>query len=260
MIAEGVTVARTDASGRVTINPGAAELTIVAENSDLQPAELEVARGRGGQSYRVVLPAVPVPVDVTATDADGAPINASFSAFGPDNHRVMLDGPGSLALVPGAWTITSRTADGRVGAARITVDAQGHPAVVVAVAAVASRQEGAQLRPAAPMWFDLDSAALRPDAEAIVHDLARWLNADRTVALVEVAGHTDDQGGVTYNQQLSEQRARAVRDALLARGVAPERLVARGYGLSRPVSADTTDAARQANRRVELVVVRTSGE
>jgi len=125
---------------------------------------------------------------------------------------------------------------------------------------VATREDGGVLRPESPLLFDLDQAVLRDDALSLADDMARWLLADRTVALVEVAGHTDDQGGVVYNQELSERRALAVRAALMARGVAPERLVARGYGLSRPVNRGTDETSRQANRRVELRVIRRAGE
>ena len=57
---------------------------------------------------------------------------------------------------------------------------------------------------------------------------------------------------------LSDRRADAVREALVERGVEPERLLARGYGLSRPLEAGTSDEARSVNRRVELVVVEVS--
>ena len=82
--------------------------------------------------------------------------------------------------------------------------------------------------------------------------MARWLIADRTASLAEIAGHTDDPGGVAYNQVLWEKRANAVRQALIELGVPPEHLQSRGYGLSRPVTKLTDDASRQRNRRVEI--------
>jgi OOP family OmpA-OmpF porin len=69
---------------------------------------------------------------------------------------------------------------------------------------------------------------------------------------VEVAGHTDSTGSAATNVRLSEARAAAVRAYLARRGVAPDRMVARGYGSSRPVAPNATAAGRARNRRVEL--------
>jgi len=72
---------------------------------------------------------------------------------------------------------------------------------------------------------------------------------------VEVGGHTDSQGDAGYNQKLSEGRARAVRDYLIRRGVAADRLVARGYGENRPIADNATEMGREMNRRVELTAI-----
>ncbi|MFO0615322.1 MAG: OmpA family protein [Polyangiaceae bacterium] len=76
------------------------------------------------------------------------------------------------------------------------------------------------------------------------------------VKQIEVQGHTDDVGTVEYNQTLSEQRANAVRNWLIARGIAPERLVSRGYGATRPIATNQTEEGRQKNRRVQMVILK----
>jgi outer membrane protein OmpA-like peptidoglycan-associated protein len=81
-------------------------------------------------------------------------------------------------------------------------------------------------------------------------------NPQRTV-LIE--GFTDSTGTAPHNQDLSERRANAVRSALMAQGVAPERIATRGYGESYPVAANETAANRQLNRRVEIVLSDDSG-
>ena len=70
--------------------------------------------------------------------------------------------------------------------------------------------------------------------------------------LFEVASHTDDVGGTGHNQQLSENRADAVRHYLMLRGVGPNQLQARGYGETSPAHDNRQAAGRRANRRVEL--------
>jgi outer membrane protein OmpA-like peptidoglycan-associated protein len=72
---------------------------------------------------------------------------------------------------------------------------------------------------------------------------------------VELSGHTDNTGGDDVNQNLSEDRAQAVYKYLVEQGVSEDRLVARGYGATRPIDTNDTDAGREKNRRTELKVV-----
>jgi outer membrane protein OmpA-like peptidoglycan-associated protein len=80
-------------------------------------------------------------------------------------------------------------------------------------------------------------------------------NPERTV-LVE--GFTDSVGGTAYNQDLSERRASAVRNALLGMGVDGRRIAMKGYGEAYPVAANDTASNRQLNRRVEIVLSNSS--
>ena len=74
---------------------------------------------------------------------------------------------------------------------------------------------------------------------------------------IAVEGHTDSVGGDEYNMKLSDNRAAAVRDFLVAQGVPPSAVSSQGFGKTMPVADNATAAGRQQNRRVELVV---SGE
>lgn len=96
------------------------------------------------------------------------------------------------------------------------------------------------------VFFDFDSAVLKPGAYREIDRTAGVLNRYPQTNIV-VEGHTDSKGAEAYNQQLSERRAQAVRDALVNRGVDSRRLRVIGYGESQPISSD--DAV---NRRVEL--------
>jgi len=99
--------------------------------------------------------------------------------------------------------------------------------------------------------FDNDSAALRPEATAILNDAAATLKRYPSLK-IEVAAHTDSRSDDAYNQQLSEKRAHAVFDYLVASGVAADRMTAKGYGESNPVADNGTEEGRFQNRRVEL--------
>ena len=105
--------------------------------------------------------------------------------------------------------------------------------------------------------FDFNQADLRSDAQATLAKVAQVIGF-YTEARVEIQGHTDDVGEEAYNQGLSERRAAAVREHLsTVAGVAAERLVALGYGESRPAVPNDSDESRQRNRRVEVVIVGT---
>jgi adhesin transport system outer membrane protein len=99
--------------------------------------------------------------------------------------------------------------------------------------------------------FDFDSSKLRPDALSILDEDVRNLKINAK-SMVEVAGHTDNVGPDAYNQRLSERRAWSVANFLMDKGVDKTRLKTKGYGETKPVADNTTDAGRAKNRRVEL--------
>jgi outer membrane protein OmpA-like peptidoglycan-associated protein len=101
--------------------------------------------------------------------------------------------------------------------------------------------------------FDTGEATLQPGAMTTIDRLAQFM-ADYPERTVRIEGHTDSMGSDGTNQQLSEQRAAAVQGALLARGVDPTRITTVGYGEARPVASNETQAGRQRNRRIEVVV------
>jgi len=104
------------------------------------------------------------------------------------------------------------------------------------------------------IFFDFDKATLRktshPELDRVV-DFLDWYPS----MTIEVAGHTDSKGSDSYNQTLSEKRAQAVVRYLLSKGVQPDHIEGKGYGESKPVEPNTTEAGRQRNRRVEFVIV-----
>jgi len=123
--------------------------------------------------------------------------------------------------------------------------------------------EGASIRREANMLavtfksdvlFDYDSSALKPGSYDEINRVARVLNQYPQTA-IRVAGHTDSSGSEAYNQQLSERRALAVRDALTGQGVNPQRMSTIGFGETQPVADNNTSGGRQLNRRVEIRIV-----
>jgi OOP family OmpA-OmpF porin len=102
--------------------------------------------------------------------------------------------------------------------------------------------------------FDFNQARLTPNAMVILDGTARAF-IGQTSLKAEVAGHTDSIGGAAANQKLSQLRAEAVRNYLIAKGVRPEQLSAKGYGKSQMlINPESGEQDRERNRRVELRV------
>jgi len=102
--------------------------------------------------------------------------------------------------------------------------------------------------------FATNSADLNANFYDVLNSVSMVLaEFDQTV--VEVAGHTDSTGEVSYNQQLSERRAASVVAYLGTRSVLPARMISVGVGETRPIATNDTDLGRQQNRRVELTLV-----
>ncbi|MHB0995886.1 MAG: OmpA family protein [Elusimicrobiales bacterium] len=102
-----------------------------------------------------------------------------------------------------------------------------------------------------PIEFELGSARLKASSFELLDKIAQVLTHHNKLKLI-VSGHTDDTGSEEFNEQLSLERAGAVKLYLAKRGVYPETVRVYGYGESRPVVNDTTEDARALNRRVEF--------
>jgi outer membrane protein OmpA-like peptidoglycan-associated protein len=103
------------------------------------------------------------------------------------------------------------------------------------------------------IYFDTNSAELKPESDAALQEIASLLKQDPPLRLL-VVGHTDSVGGYDANVALSERRAAAVLQALTTRfGIAAARLRAVGVGMAAPVAANDSEDNRAKNRRVELV-------
>lgn len=104
------------------------------------------------------------------------------------------------------------------------------------------------------IYFEFAKSNLLPESYRELNIVADFLKKNPTV-VIELAGHTDNVGSDSYNQKLSEQRANSVRTYLISQGISANRLVAVGYGESRPIATNATDWGREQNRRVEFTIL-----
>ncbi len=101
--------------------------------------------------------------------------------------------------------------------------------------------------------FSTGRSDINPSFAGTLNQLSQTLNSN-TQQTISVRGYTDNVGAVSFNQQLSQDRANSVANYLVRNGVASTRLQSVGYGMNNPVADNTTEQGRSQNRRVELSI------
>ncbi len=99
--------------------------------------------------------------------------------------------------------------------------------------------------------FEFNKAVIKPESESILIQAYSSLN-DHPEIEVEISGHADAIGSDAYNQELSARRAESVRQWMINKGIAANRLTSVGYGESRPIATNDTEEGRALNRRIEF--------
>ncbi len=122
------------------------------------------------------------------------------------------------------------------------------------IAAVKQESRGMVITLSGAVLFTSGQSALLPGAMVKLNDVGEALVKGNPESKIVVEGHTDSQGRASDNQELSLARAQAVRDYLVSRGIAQDRITAQGLGSTRPVATNKTPEGRADNRRVEIVV------
>lgn len=105
-----------------------------------------------------------------------------------------------------------------------------------------------------PLLFDFDSTKIKPESFKIIDQIVDQM-LSRPRLRLEIQGHTDNIGSKMYNQELSDQRAKNVYDAILEKGIEPRRLRHRGFGYSMPRASNDTEEGRIKNRRTMFKIL-----
>jgi outer membrane protein OmpA-like peptidoglycan-associated protein len=122
------------------------------------------------------------------------------------------------------------------------------------IASVKQEPRGMVITLSGSVLFTSGSATLLPAAQLKLNDVADALTQQDPGSTIVVEGHTDSQGSAASNQDLSQRRAQAVRDYLVSRGIAGDRVTSQGFGPSRSIADNASAEGRANNRRVEIVV------
>jgi len=104
------------------------------------------------------------------------------------------------------------------------------------------------------VYFDFNKSSLKDASFKSLDELVDFMKL-KTTLVIEIAGHTDNIGDKNYNKTLSQARAESVRNYLIKKGIAPERIVAKGYGDEQPIAENDDENGRQQNRRTEVRII-----
>ena len=178
---------------------------------------------------------------VTGSGPDGDPLTYRWS--GPTGTFAAPTASSTVWTAPmqeGNVPVTATATDPRGGIATSTLTLQ----VIKAPVKTFTFED---------VHFDFDKFTLKPEAVKVLDDAVSTLR-DNPDLRVTLEGHCDSEGTAEYNLALGERRAKAAREYLVSRGVAPNRLEAVSYGEERPKADNSTEAGRALNRRATLVV------
>lgn len=264
VIGQEVTPQLTDAAGRfVTHGLQDGEVQLEVSHPDYVTAQCS-ASVPSNTECRLVPASLDGQLNVVVVDRDGDPVpKVAITVRGPSEHRLISDASGAAridSLEAGSYTayiddpvFLITVADVEIHERRKTtlqlrvLRKPSRPSVVVKKKQIALRRQ---------ISFATGSDEILPNSELLLLEVADALLRNPDIELVEIQGHTDSRGNHGLNMRLSQARAEAVQEWLTKHGVEPARLMAKGYGPTRPLAPNITQQNRARNRRVQFKIVR----
>ncbi|MEP7238088.1 MAG: OmpA family protein [Ferruginibacter sp.] len=119
--------------------------------------------------------------------------------------------------------------------------------------------EGSEVKITKPVLFEPGTDKLKPESTAALQIIKQYLDDKSYISLLRIEGHTDNSGDAAVSQKLSEKRALAVCKKLIEMGVDCKRLIAVGFGGTKPVADNSTPEGKAENRRISFVNVSLRG-
>lgn len=196
-----------------------------------------------------------MPLTVIARNEAGKPVDALVTVFGAGKKfQTGPDGIGEGSLKPGPTEISVWAEGYQPERVKTVVEPNARVEVTLRKSRVEVRDNEVIILD--KVFFELDSSILKAESIRILDDVAATLIAHPEIELIEVQGHTDDQGSDEYNIGLSQRRAETVKSYLSNQGVEGKRLIPKGFGETTPLQPGASEEAREANRRVAFKIVR----
>lgn len=173
--------------------------------------------------------------------------------FYPASQSNVIDLDSLTYLLPGAYYYIDDVSVVCLGCNEVRGNVQNTDTVPVVAAVADTFQVGATFV-LQNVFFDYDKSTLLQQSYNELQHLLNILQS-HPMMKIEIDGHTDGHGSLDYNQRLSENRAKAVVEFLISKGIDPKRLQYKGFGKTRPIDTNATEEGRAHNRRVEFKVI-----
>ncbi len=236
------------------------DFAVTVDHPDFEPGEYKTRITEGEQEARIELKPIPKSSDVGGLieNEEGNPVpEATIKLTGPEELTATPgpDGRFSQEVKPGNYTIAV-TAPGYLTRGKdVTVEPNAKVELQFVLKPepkeklVKLRDDKIEIQQ--KVYFDTGKATILPRSYNLLDQVVSIFIENPTVR-IQVEGHTDDVGSADANLELSQQRAEAVKSYLVEQGVSPDRLVAKGFGDTRPILPNTNSRNRSYNRRVEF--------
>jgi outer membrane protein OmpA-like peptidoglycan-associated protein len=197
---------------------------------------------------------------------DGAPVaGATVQLNGPISRNLITSADGSfrdLDLPPGEYKARVDQEGFLISITSLQIELRKEKTHKIALvpkpknALVKVEKTRIQLKET--VYFSTGTADIEARSLPLLTEVADALLRTPAIQRVEVQGHTDNVGAADYNADLSQRRAESVRNWLAGAGVAPERMEAKGYGLTQPIAPNKGEKGRAKNRRVAFIILERS--
>lgn len=239
-----------------------------ARDGSCWSGESTVTVGEGTSEMVINLHRSEAPVRVVVKGPKGKPLPNAMVTWGKDpsacaNGNLWELGPtgtGTQNVGIGTHTIFVTAPDFSTYTAEIVFVEGQEKLVEVTLQPSRLRVEQAQIVILEKVYFDINSALIQARSYELLNEIATVLKSHPEIALVEIQGHTDSDGKDEANMILSQGRVDSVMRYLMAQGVDPTRLVAKGYGETQPIASNTTAEGKAENRRVEFKILKREEE
>lgn len=200
-------------------------------------------------------------VNVFVTDMNNKPRKGDLIIFKGESNKKMAEaktdaaGKFTVELPAGdKYTISIKNLNDTTAYGNLNIPALGPNQFYSEPFKVNIQYEPARTFTLDNVHFDFGKSTIRPESYPELQELVDYLKSKEEVK-VEIAGHTDNVGKDADNLKLSQQRAEAIRNYVIKKGIKAERIRAKGYGATQPVADNSTDAGRQQNRRTEVRIL-----